>query len=281
MSRGSQRGRTFVGRGLRSLPGPTCAPIRMSFLVRRATVAPCDTHSRWRRCLGWPRVRALIDGPADAATRAEKQQPLAGDGLVVDPMWQATRATTIRAPRDTVWPWLVQMGYPTHRAGWYVPHWMDRLLFGIRARSANEIVPELQRLAVGDRVPDSPDGQVAYFTVAAIEKDRALVLLSHTHPMPIYRDVSFCWAFVLADWTRTPGSSCGRASATRRSAPLGSFERRSPRRSASAMWFKRERCSGASRGGPSLDGALCGSVAAVRRRARRRGRRSARRRRCA
>jgi hypothetical protein len=136
---------------------------------------------------------------ATRATRAEKQQPLAGDGLVVDPIWQATRATTIRAPRDTVWPWLVQMGYPTHRAGWYVPHWMDRLLFGIRARSANEIVPELQQLAVGDRVPDSRDGQVAYFTVAAIEKDRALVLLSHTHPMPIYRDVSFCWAFVLAD----------------------------------------------------------------------------------
>ena len=114
-------------------------------------------------------------------------------------MWQATRATTICAPRDTVWPWLVQMGYPTHRAGWYTPHWMDRLVFGIRARSANEIVRELQQLAVGDRVPDSPDGQVAYFTVAGIEENRALVLVSHTHPMPIYRDVSFSWAFVLGD----------------------------------------------------------------------------------
>jgi hypothetical protein len=114
-------------------------------------------------------------------------------------MWQATRATTICARRDAVWPWLVQMGYPTHRAGWYIPSWIDRLLFGIRARSANEIVWELQQLAVGDRVPDSPDGQVAYFTVAGIEKDRALVLISHTHPMPIYRDVSFSWAFVLED----------------------------------------------------------------------------------
>jgi hypothetical protein len=114
-------------------------------------------------------------------------------------MWQATRATTIGAPRDTVWPWLVQMGYPTHRAGWYIPYWMDRLLFGIRARSANVIVAELQQLAVGDRVPDSPDGQVSYFTVAEIEKNRTLVLISHTHPMPIYRDVSFSWAFVLED----------------------------------------------------------------------------------
>ena len=57
----------------------------------------------------------------------------------------------------------------------------------------------MQQLAVGDRVPDSPDGQVAYFTVAAMEKNRALVLISHTHPMPIYRDVSFSWAFVLGD----------------------------------------------------------------------------------
>jgi hypothetical protein len=114
-------------------------------------------------------------------------------------MWQATRATTICAPRDRVWPWLVQMGHPTHRAGWYIPYWMDRLLFGIRARSANGIVRELQQLAVGDRVPDSPDGQVAYFTVAGIERNRALVLISHTHPMPIYRDVSFSWAFVMED----------------------------------------------------------------------------------
>ena len=148
-------------------------------------VAACAGVDRWTR--------------GTRATRAEKQQTLAGDGLVVDPMWQATRATTICAPRGAVWPWLVQMGYPTHRAGWYVPHWMDRLLFGIRARSANEIVRELQQLVVGDRVPDSPDGQVSYFTVAAIEKNRALVLISHTHPMPIYRDVNFSWAFVLED----------------------------------------------------------------------------------
>jgi hypothetical protein len=114
-------------------------------------------------------------------------------------MWQATRATTIRAPRDAVWPWLVQMGYPTHRAGWYIPYWIDRLIFGVRARSAERIVPELQHLAPGDRVPDSPDAVVAYFTAAEVAENRALVLISHTHPLPIYRDVSFSWAFALED----------------------------------------------------------------------------------
>ena len=133
------------------------------------------------------------------ATREEKHKPLPGDRLVACPLWQATRATTIRAPRAEVWPWLVQMGHPTHRAGWYIPHWMDRLLFGIRARSADRIVPELQHLAPGDRVPDSPDEVVSYFTVAEVANDRALVLISHTHPLPLYRDVAFTWAFVLED----------------------------------------------------------------------------------
>ncbi|MGZ6670424.1 MAG: hypothetical protein ACXVH3_37885, partial [Solirubrobacteraceae bacterium] len=59
--------------------------------------------------------------------------------------------------------------------------------------------PELQNLAPGDRVPDSPDGVVSYFTVAEIAEGRALVLISHTHPLPIYRDVDFSWAFVLED----------------------------------------------------------------------------------
>ena len=89
------------------------------------------------------------------------------------------------------------MGYPTHRAGWYIPYWMDRLIFGIRVRSADRIIPELQNLAPGDPVPDSPDGVVSYFTVAEAAKERALVLISHTHPLPIYRDVDFSWAFVL------------------------------------------------------------------------------------
>jgi hypothetical protein len=121
-----------------------------------------------------------------------------GDDLVPAPLWQATRATTIAAPAQAVWPWLVQMGFPTRRAGWYTPYWMDRLLFGIRARSAERIVPELQRLAVGDRVADSDSGET-FFTVARIDPGRNLVLRSNTHPLPAYRDVDFTWAFALRD----------------------------------------------------------------------------------
>jgi hypothetical protein len=135
-------------------------------------------------------------GGRTRASAAEKRKRLPGDELVVAPMWEATRAVTIDATPDQVWPWLVQMGFPTKRAGWYTPFWLDRLVFGIRSRSASRIVPELQQLAVGDRVDDSESG-VSYFEVAELDQQRALVLLSHTHPLPAYQGVDFSWAFVL------------------------------------------------------------------------------------
>src|SRR5437588_11385352 len=114
--------------------------------------------------------------------RPRAPQTTSRDELVPQPKWQATRATTICAPREEVWPWLVQMGFPTHRAGWYTPFWLDRLLLGIKARSASTIIPEFQNLSIGDRVPDSDNG-LSFFTVAGLEPARTLVLHSTTHPL--------------------------------------------------------------------------------------------------
>ena len=108
----------------------------------------------------------------------------------------STRAITIDAAPGTVWPWIVQMGYPAHRAGWYTPHWLDRLQWGIRERSSDVVLPGLQDLTVGDRVPDSRDWS-AWFTVAALAPGRALVLHSTRHVMPPMRSNEFTWAFVL------------------------------------------------------------------------------------
>jgi hypothetical protein len=142
-------------------------------------------------------------GRRTRAGAAEKRKRLPGDAFVAAPMWEATRAVTIAAPPEEVWPWLVQMGFPTRRAGWYTPFWLDRALFGIRTRSASVIVPELQDLAVGDRVDDSDSG-FSYFEVAVLDRPHTLVLVSHTHPLPAHEDVHFSWAFVLdgADATR-------------------------------------------------------------------------------
>jgi hypothetical protein len=159
------------------------------------------SNTNWQRALlATAAVAALVEvwGRRSRAMRLERRKPLPGDELVPHAKWQATRAITISAQREEVWPWLVQMGFPTHRAGWYTPFWLDRLLFGIKAHSSSTIVPELQNLAVGDRVLDSDSG-VSFFTVARLDPGRALVLHSTTHPLPAYTDVNFAWAFVLED----------------------------------------------------------------------------------
>ena len=87
------------------------------------------------------------------ATREEVCRPLPGDDLVPRPTFNATRAISIDAPPERIWPWLVQVG--TTRAGWYSYDLLDNL-----ARpSASRIVPELQHLRPGDVVPMSPDGK--------------------------------------------------------------------------------------------------------------------------
>jgi hypothetical protein len=135
-------------------------------------------------------------GTRSGATTAEVHGMLPGDGIVPDALWESTRAITIGAAPERVWPWIVQMGFPTYRGGWYTPYWLDRLQWGITAHSADRIVPELQQLAVGDRVPDSIDWS-AYFTVEQIDPGRALVLHSTRHLLKPMRSNNFSWSFVL------------------------------------------------------------------------------------
>ncbi len=66
---------------------------------------------------------------------------------------KATRAVTINAPAENIYPWIVQMG--VNRAGWYSYDLLDNL-----ARpSAEVILPKHQNIQVGDLIPMSPDGK--------------------------------------------------------------------------------------------------------------------------
>jgi hypothetical protein len=136
-------------------------------------------------------------GRRSGATGDEVRGALPGDEIVPDPVWESTRAITIAAAPDDVWPWIVQMGYPKFRAGWYTPHWLDRLQWGIREGSAEHLRADLQHLDVGDCVPDSPDWSV-FFVVERVERGRALVLHSTRHLIRPMRAIDFSWAFVLA-----------------------------------------------------------------------------------
>ena len=73
------------------------------------------------------------------ATDEEVARAMPGDDVVKHPTFNATRAVTIQARPEQIWPWLVQIGV-TPRAGWYSYDWLDNL--GIP--SAERIVPEWQ-----------------------------------------------------------------------------------------------------------------------------------------
>ena len=135
-------------------------------------------------------------GRRSGATREEARMSLPGDDIVARPLWASTRAFTIDAPPEEVWPWVVQMGFPPHRAGWYTPHWLDVAMWGDRPRSADRIVPELQELKAGDTVPDSEDYSI-YYDVVAVQPPHHLLLHSRRHVFPPIKSSDFGWVFVL------------------------------------------------------------------------------------
>jgi hypothetical protein len=84
------------------------------------------------------------------ASRNEVAATMPGDELFPLARYRCTRAITITATPDEVWPWLVQVG--CLRAGWYA----DDLLDDLAHPSAREVVPQLQHLAVGNWLPMAP-----------------------------------------------------------------------------------------------------------------------------
>lgn len=106
------------------------------------------------------------------ATDEEFGAPLPGDERCPGMRLVSTRAITIDAPPEAVWPWIVQMGHG--RAGFYSHDWVERLL-GIRyaeGRSATRIHPEFQALRPGDRVPYHP---LARLPVEVVDPPRVLI----------------------------------------------------------------------------------------------------------
>jgi hypothetical protein len=104
------------------------------------------------------------------ATPHEVATPLPGDDLMPGAQYKSTRAITIDAPPEAVWPWLVQVG--CLRAGWYSNDLLDNLAHP----SATVIVPELQHLEVGSLVPMSPKPSVrSALQVHSFEPNRSLL----------------------------------------------------------------------------------------------------------
>lgn len=116
----------------------------------------------------WLRPRLLTWG----ATPDETTRVYPGDELIPDADHSTTMATTLPAPPERVWAWLVQMG--VGRGGWYGWDWLDN----DGEPSADRIVPQWQHLEEGQRLDSMPGGR-NWMTVATLEPNRTLVLRSN------------------------------------------------------------------------------------------------------
>ncbi len=97
----------------------------------------------------------------------EDDRALEGDELLPDAAAQITHSVSIAARPEQVWPWLVQMG--CRRGGFYS---VDALDNG-GERSAREVHPELQHLAVGDVIAATPEGRDGFEVLALARAARA------------------------------------------------------------------------------------------------------------
>ena len=154
---------------------------------------------------------ALTRGPLEqwisrwGADDEEITAVLPGDELVAADLPRTTRALTIDAPVEMVWPWLAQIG--EDRGGFYSYSWLERAA-GAHIHNANTVHAEWQNIRVGDTVWLARRyGDRARQVVAAVKAKSHLVLMSPDDFRRVQRGekASGAWTFYLRrqiGWTR-------------------------------------------------------------------------------
>jgi hypothetical protein len=84
------------------------------------------------------------------ATDEEADGELPGDELLAEADGVSTRAISIDAAPEAVWPWLAQMG-PSPRGGAYTYDWIENLL-GLGFHSVDRVLPEFQNPQLGESI---------------------------------------------------------------------------------------------------------------------------------
>jgi len=125
------------------------------------------------------------------ATAQELAGPLPGDELIEGPGLTATRALTVRAPADRVWPWVAQLGQA--RGGFYSYDFLENLV-GCNIHSADRVVSEWQDVKPGDEVRLHPD---LALEVIAVDPGLSLILRGGGPAGNAPPPFDFTWAFVL------------------------------------------------------------------------------------
>jgi len=108
------------------------------------------------------------------ATEAELVMPLPGDPYIPSGSEVTTRAITILAAPAKIWPWIAQLGQ--EHGGFYSYHWLENL-FGADMHNADVVLPESERVQVGETISYLRDGpEVTKAEVSLIEPGKVLVL---------------------------------------------------------------------------------------------------------
>lgn len=107
------------------------------------------------------------------AANAEVAGAMPGDELLAEPKLGYTRAISIHAPVDRVWPWLAQIGQG--RGGLYSFDGLENLV-RCDIHSTDEVLQQFQDLAAGDLIRLGPEGYPC-FRVHQVDPPRSLVLV--------------------------------------------------------------------------------------------------------
>ena len=109
------------------------------------------------------------------ASAAEIAATYTGDELVPSPRISYTRAVSIHAEPEEIYPWILQLG--AERGGYYSYQWFETNILRCAITNADRIHEEWQGLKVGDQVKMCPgtSGPPPY-EVAILEPDRAMIL---------------------------------------------------------------------------------------------------------
>jgi hypothetical protein len=106
------------------------------------------------------------------AVAAEAAAKMPGDDIASNADLVSTRAVTVRATPEKIYPWLVQIGY--QRAGMYSYEWIENLI-GCDLHNVYRIVPELQKISPGQELAMGPKGY-PFYRVEGFEPNRYLLL---------------------------------------------------------------------------------------------------------
>ena len=131
------------------------------------------------------------------ATDEEVRRILPGDEIIPTASGQETRAITIRAPIERVWPWVAQLGQD--RGGFYSYDLLENVV-GCDMPTTDRLRAERQSWRIGDKLwmyPKNRAGGVGFATLRASVPGRALGFGTHAVGTPPSAPEDGSWSFVL------------------------------------------------------------------------------------